>query len=399
MPNAELLRWRNAIFALFLVNGIVGATWASRLPAVREDTGASLQVMGFALLGAAIGAIAGLSIGPILMHRFGARRTLGLTLFTMMGGMLLAAVGATIFGQIGVVALGTTIWGLFIGSADVVTNIEAAANEREIGKTLMPLMHAFFSIGTVLGALAGTTAAAAGWSVLANLGCVTVFAIALTIWALRNVPERVDLEADGERLPLRERLRANAIAWRDPIAILLGVGVLANGFAEGGAGDWIAIGAVDGHGLSEANGALLFGVFVGGMTLLRLIGGPLVDRWGRVWALRASAGVALIGICLYIWTDTFPTVALGALLWGAGVALGFPLGMSAAADAPNGPARVSVVSSLGYGSFLVGPPALGFLGHEWGILPALSVLIVLLAVAIVVAPAARERSVIAASTT
>lgn len=392
MPNTTLVSWRNALFGLFVVNGVVGATWAARLPAVREDTGASLQVMGLALLGAAIGAIAGLSIGPLLMHRIGARRTLAITLYVMMAGMLLAAVGSTIAGQIWFVAIGTTIWGLFIGSADVVTNIEAAANEREIGKTLMPLMHAFFSIGTVLGALAGTLGAAAGWTVLANLAVVVAVSAVIIAWAVRHIPERAELAAEAEHLPLRERIKVNARAWRDPIAILIGIGVLANGFAEGGAGDWLAIGAVDGHGLTEAMGAFLFGVFVTGMTVVRLIGGPIVDRWGRVWALRVSAVCALAGICLFIWSDVFAAIAIGALLWGGGVALAFPLGMSAAADAPNGPERVSVVSTLGYGSFLIGPPVLGFLGHEWGILPALSVLLVLLAVAMLVAPAARERA-------
>lgn len=326
------------------------------------------------------------------MHRIGARRTLAITLYVMMAGMLLAAVGSTIAGQIWFVAIGTTIWGLFIGSADVVTNIEAAANEREIGKTLMPLMHAFFSIGTVLGALAGTLGAAAGWTVLANLAVVVAVSAVIIAWAVRHIPERAELAAEAEHLPLRERIKVNARAWRDPIAILIGIGVLANGFAEGGAGDWLAIGAVDGHGLTEAMGAFLFGVFVTGMTVVRLIGGPIVDRWGRVWALRVSAVCALAGICLFIWSDVFAAIAIGALLWGGGVALAFPLGMSAAADAPNGPERVSVVSTLGYGSFLIGPPVLGFLGHEWGILPALSVLLVLLAVAMLVAPAARERA-------
>lgn len=389
---SELIRWRNAVFVLFLVNGMVSATWAARLPAVRVDTEAGLQAIGFALLGGAVGAIAGLSIGPLLMHRFGAKRALGIGFVGMLLGILAVGVGSSVFGSIVAVALGALVWGLSMGAADVVTNIEAAANEREIGKTLMPLMHAFFSIGTVLGALGGAAAAAAGWSVLSNVAVAIVASVVLLFWALPGVPNRDTLEPGTERTATREQLRENSRAWRQPIVLLIGVGVLANGFAEGGANDWLAIGAVDGHGLSQATGALLFGVFVGGMTLVRLVGGPAVDRWGRVPVLRVSAVTALAGVSMYVWGTGFWLLAVGCLLWGAGVALGFPLGMSAAADDPNGPARVSVVSTLGYGAFLIGPPALGFLGHAFGILPALTVFIGLLAIAALVAPAARERS-------
>ncbi|MFM6973799.1 MAG: MFS transporter [Agromyces sp.] len=398
MHQRELLRWRNAIFTLFLVNGAVSATWAARLPAIREDTGSSLQAMGFALLGAAVGALAGLSIGPVLMHRIGAKRALGWGFAGMLAGMLLAALSSSVLGSIWAVAGSAAWWGISMGSADVVTNIEAAANEREIGRTLMPLMHGFFSIGTVVGALGGAAAAAAHWSVLLNIAVVVGLSSGAVWWALRGIPNRADIGAEDAAHAGEPRGRA-VDAWRLPIVLLIGVGVLANGFAEGGANDWMAIGAVDGHGLSPALGAALLGTFVSGMTIVRFFGGPLVDRWGRVMVLRVSAIVALSGVSGFIWGHALWVIAAGALLWGAGVALSFPLGMSAAADGPNGPARVSVVSTLGYGAFLIGPPVLGFLGQVFGILPALTVFIALLAVSAFVAPAAREQRGVHAHTT
>jgi len=76
-------------------------------------------------------------------------------------------------------------------------------------------------------------------------------------------------------------------------------------------------------------------------------------------------------------------VGLGILIWGCGAALGFPVGMSAAADDPaRAPARLSVVTTIGYGAFLSGPPLLGWLGDRVGTLDAL------LAVAVLMVPAA-----------
>ena len=66
--------------------------------------------------------------------------------------------------------------------------------------------------------------------------------------------------------------------------------------------------------------------------------------------------------------------AVGIVIWGLGAALGFPVGMSAAADDPRRAARrVSVVSTIGYGAFLAGPPLLGFVGNEVGTLDSLYV--------------------------
>ena len=74
------------------------------------------------------------------------------------------------------------------------------------------------------------------------------------------------------------------------------------------------------------------------------------------------------------------------LLWGAGTALGFPVGMSAAADDPRRAAvRVSVVASIGYCAFLSGPPLIGFLAHRDSVRHALVVVAVLMVVAMVLA--------------
>ena len=66
-----------------------------------------------------------------------------------------------------------------------------------------------------------------------------------------------------------------------------------------------------------------------------------------------------------MFSPTTPVAFAGLLLWGAGTALGFPVGISAAADDPRAAAgRVGVVSSIGYWAFLGGPPLIGYLGDQ-----------------------------------
>ena len=82
---------------------------------------------------------------------------------------------------------------------------------------------------------------------------------------------------------------------------------------------------------------------------------------------------------LVVFGDHVVLVGLGIVVWGLGASLGFPVGMSAAADDPaRAAARVSVVSTIGYGAFLAGPPLLGALGDEVGTLDSLLVVAALM---------------------
>jgi fucose permease len=260
-------------------------------------------------------------------------------------------------------------------------NVEGADVERRLARDLMPRFHAGFSVGTVLGALVGAGAAATGVPVEAQLvvtGVVVGGCVAVCVRAFLPV---VTHSAGPPALPASR-------AWREPRTLLIGVLVLCFAFIEGTANDWLAVALVDGHGTSEAVGALGFAAFVTAMTISRASAGALLTRYGRPMVLRATAATGVAGLLLVVFGESLPLVLAGALLWGAGASLGFPVGMSAAADDPHGAAvRVSVVSSIGYTAFLAGPPLIGLLAEpeRLGILPALLVTMVALLVGGVVA--------------
>jgi MFS family permease len=167
--------------------------------------------------------------------------------------------------------------------------------------------------------------------------------------------------------------------------------VLALALTEGTANDWLAVALQDGYDVERWLAVLGFGGFVAAMTLGRLVGPVLLDRHGRVpvlWATMTSAGA---GVLLIVFGGGPWLVVPGIVLWGLGASLGFPVGMSAAADDPvRAAARVSVVSTIGYTAFLAGPPLLGFVGDHVGTLRALLVVAALLVPAALVVPSARE---------
>ena len=369
-------RARVAVALVFALNGLVFASWVSRLPAVREALGLSTGQLGLLLLCVSVGSVLGLPTSGPLVARFGPSRTVlgGATLVAV--GLLLVSVGVGT-ASVPLTGAGLALTGLGVGSWDVAMNVEGADVERRLDRTLMPRLHAGFSVGTVAGALLGAAAAAGGLSVQVQLALTGVSSLAAVALCLRAFLPVVAAAADA---PVALRVSQ---AWREPRTLLVGLLVLCFAFVEGTANDWLAIALVDGHGTSDAVGALGFACFVAAMTASRTVGGSLLSRYGRTPVLRATALLSAGGLLLVVLSSTVPGALVGALLWGAGAALGFPVGMSAAADDEAGAAvRVSVVSSIGYTAFLAGPPLIGLLAEpqRLGVLPALLVVLVALLV-------------------
>jgi MFS family permease len=184
--------------------------------------------------------------------------------------------------------------------------------------------------------------------------------------------------------------RASLRAWRETRTLLVGVFVLAFAFAEGAGNDWISLATIDRHHVAPAVGTLVFATFLGAMTTARWFGPAVLDRYGRVAVARVLVVMAIAGLVLFIFGPGIGLAVVGALLWGTGTSLGFPMGMSAAADEPALAApRVGVVTTIGYSAFLAGPPLIGFLGQRFSVPHALIAVVVALVIAGAIAGSVR----------
>jgi MFS family permease len=382
-------RRRVALFVLFFLPGVCISSWVTRTPAIRDLLGASTAEMGLVLFGLSAGSMAGILASGPLVTRLGTRPVVVAGMAAVIGSMPVIGIGAAA-GLSAVVGAGLALFGLGMGGSEVAMNIEGADVERVLGRPVLPAMHGFFSLGTAVGASAGIVLTAVAFPVLWHLGAVGVLAVVAFAAAVRHLPAGTGRES---RVPHAERAAARGPApWRDRRLLLVGVVVLAMALAEGTANDWLPLLMVDGHGVDPALGSAAFAIFATAMTVGRFTGGPVVSRFGRATVVRASAVVGAAGLALVIFVDS-PALAVAAVvLWGLGTALGFPLAISAAGDSgPDSAARVSFVATVGYVAFLVGPPVLGFLGESHGLRAAVTVVLALVVLAAVLAPAVQAR--------
>ena len=379
LTRSQLVRWHIAICAIFLASGLSISTWASRVPAIRASLDIENSGVGLLLLGMGVASIIGLSVAPAVLARLGARTGM-LTALVLVGvGLAIIGFGADALQVFGVALVGLALFGFGNGAVDVMMNVEGAALEKATGRTIMPLLHAFFSFGTVIGAGLGFVAVSMGISVMAHCVAMAVVILVVAFVSIANVPRRevaMDAPAAEERAHWRERLSTSLQAWKEPRTYTLGVIMLGMAFAEGSANDWLPSAVVFGHGAPEEAGPAVLAVFSVAMTVGRIAGGPVVDRLGRVVVLRVLAATAAAGLLLFIVAPFGPLVFIGAALWGLGASLGFPIGMSAAADDPaKAASRVAAAATIGYIAFLCGPPILGWIGDHIGLLPTLFIVV------------------------
>ncbi|MFC4147478.1 MFS transporter [Micromonospora mangrovi] len=387
-PSRTVLAARTGVAVVFTLNGLAVATWFSRVPAVREALDLSAGRLGLLLLALSVGALLAMPTAGLVAQRLGPARTVLASTLVLALGITVAGLSAGLAGSTVGVAVGLFGVGFGSGTCDVAMNIEGAAVEKRLGRTVLPRFHAAWSLGSVAGAGLGAGAARVGVPIGVHLGVVAAVVLGGTLLGARSflpAPAR-----DAGPSAAGDRRRALLAAWREPRTLLIGLLVLAMAFTEGSANDWLAVAFVDGYGVSEAAGAAVFGVFVVGMTLGRTAGTVAIDRWGRVPVLFGTLGLAATGATLAVLAGSGPVAIAGVALWGLGASLGFPVGMSAAADdEERAPARVSVVAVIGYTAFLGGPPLLGLLGDHVGTLHALLVVPLLLLPTLALVPALR----------
>jgi MFS family permease len=383
--SREVLTARNAVLATFFVNGFALASWATRIPTMRQHLDLGPGPLGLVLLSASVGSLLALPTSGAMVQRFGAGRVVVTAAAVMGSGLLLLAFAAGVVESVVLTAAALFLIGLGTGNWDVSMNVEGAEVERRLHRSVMPRFHAAFSLGTVAGAGVGSLVTYVGVGIMWHVGVVAVLVTALGATSVRGF--LAVTPSDDEQPPAAGALSA----WGEPRIILIGVMVLAMALTEGVANDWLAVAMVDGYDAPVWLGAAAFALFVTAMTIGRVSGTALLDAFGRLPVLWGSMGVAAVGVLLVVLGQVPVLVGAGIVLWGLGASLGFPVGMSAAADDPaKSAARVSVVSTIGYTAFLAGPPLLGFLGSHFGVLHALLVVSVILVPSALAVPAARK---------
>lgn len=367
-------RLRTALTVFFALDGFLFAGWVVRIPAIKQQTGASASTLGLALLGVSAGAVITMMLTGRLCRRYGSHAV------TVACGVLLPLSIALPAQTHSALSLGLVllVFGAAYGGMNVAMNSAAVDLVAELRRPVMPSFHAAFSLGGMVGAglgglVAGGLSASTHLFLLAGIGLVvTAFAGPAL---LRHRPARTAPEA---HMPQRQPQRKLDPRARR-IVVLFGVIALCTAYGEGALADWGALHLeqdLDAHPGLAAAGYALFALT---MTIGRLTGTLLLERLGQTRTLVLGGAVAAAGMLLGALAPTAWLALAGFAVTGLGLANIFPVAVGRAGELA-GPSGVAAASTLGYGGMLLGPPAIGFLA-DWFSLPIALTTVALLAAA------------------
>lgn len=361
------LKWYKAIIVIFTMSGISISTWFSRTPEVRDLLQADTGTMGLILLGLSVGSIVGLILSNVFVRKKGGRVAIVVSAFLMFIGFSTLAIGAALSSTL-VVTAGLFLFGSGSGMCNVAMNLEGTEIEYQIKRTILPILHASFSIGTLIGAGAGILFIYLGVSVLIHLLTIALLFFLSILICTRFIPHGTGKDQDETQT---ESVEASQTSWLNKRTISLAMIALCLAFVEGSANDWIPLAMVDGYQVSHSMSTVIYALFLCGMISGRLLSGRFIDRFGRVLLLRIAILSAAAGLFLVILKISLVVCMISIFLWGLGASLGFPLTISAAGDDSRyAVKRVSIVTLSGYTASLSGPPVLGLLANQVGLLHA-----------------------------
>lgn len=347
-----------AIFGVFFFESAVLGQWIPRIPDIKRALELSDGSLGLALLSLPVGTVVGLAIAGKVVEHIGLR--LACRIFLPLWALLFITPGLaqTLFQLM----IALAICGLAIGIIETSMNTEAARIENALGKRLMSRCHGFWSLGTMAGALLGGAIAQLGIGVFAH------FAMVLPLIALAGyyVATRLPVISEASSSNEQEGESSRLIRLPDKAILLLCVMPLGVMMVEGAFIDWSAVFMRDVMAASPLLIAVTYSFFSIVMAIVRLSGDTLATHYGELAIVRVSGLAASAGIAVFALAPSAIVAFAGAAVAGAGVAIVFPLAVTAAANRPSRkPAdNVAALNMIAFSAFLIAPPLIGFLS-EW----------------------------------
>jgi fucose permease len=379
---------RAGVAAAFLLTGVLFATWAARVPAIKHDLGLSDGQLALALMALNGGAVAGLQLGGVLVPRYGSRPALRLAL----PAFAVALLGPGLASSLATLCAGLFALAVANSVVDVAMNAHGVAVQQGYGRPILSSLHAMLTLGGIVG---GALASLAAWldvGVSAHFLAVALLSTGAGLAATRRL---LPASIDATGVPARAAGSGWLRGWSGRVVALGALG-FSLCLAEGSVNDWAAVYLRDQLGTGAGTAAAGVTVFMGAMTVGRLTGDRLAGRFGPVAAFRAGTAVAGLGFVAALLADRPAAGLAGLAVLGGGLSFTLPLALGAAGHLPGVPAAAGVarVSTLSYLGAFTGPGMIGALVGAVGLAAALSLPALLLTAtalgARAVAPASRD---------
>jgi MFS family permease len=373
---------RVAVSTAFFCQGFAFASLVTRIPAIQDKFGFSEG--GLAAILAAVPIVAGVGsvVAGLLAVRFHSAIVLRVCAVLVSSALVLVGAATTAGSFPGLLA-GLGLLGFGLGSVDATMNMQGIGVQALLRRSVMASFYAWWSLATILGAVAASIAAATSLSLLGFFGAIAVVLIPVGLVASTRF---VRTEAADEAAP--DPLAASAaVPWR-PL-LIFGFAVVCAFIIDSSVSNWSALDLTDILGATESVAALAYAAYALSMLIGRMFADRIVGMRGSQWLITAGGLTAAAGLLVVALAPTAIVAIAGFAVVGLGISPVLPLAFVAAShhDPGNTGIAVARVNVGNYIGFVIGAPLVGVIGEFSSLRVGFAVLVL---AAIAIAASARS---------
>lgn len=380
-PYLSYASARLACMFYFMAPGLAYGLVTSRMPALKNMTGATEGELGIILLCFGLSALIGLAFAPRLIAKISAKTTLLASSLACMVFVVLVSFSSSVW----FFGIAMALLGICMGLCDVTMNVQGVEVERAYKKSSMNILHAGYNIGAAAAACAGSIFAATNFGVWVNFVLPVAVMAGMLWWAEpRLVTENLEKPERSESSPLvsvEPKKRLPFLVW------VCGLLCVCCYVSEGSVGEWGSLYLHQEKAAPESIAALVFAGFSICSLMCRLVADRLCNNFGDFLVSTAGATLALAGMLTVLSSSSWSICLIGYAMMGLGQAPIVPIAFSRAGAIKGvSTARAtSLVSLLAYAGLLFAPPAFGLSAEHFGLHTALCAVPVLLTITVLLA--------------
>jgi MFS family permease len=342
--------YRIAVSVFFFIAGLTFASWASRIPDIKNALHLNDAALGAVLFALPVGQLVSLPLSGWLISRFGSRQlVIGAAILYPLTLVLLALTSSALQ-----LICGLFFFGLWANLVNIAMNTQAVGVEKLYGRSIMASFHGLWSLAGFSGAAIGGFFVSAGVSPLIHFSIICIIAGVLAVAAYKyTLPNEFDAKSKQPLLikPGREIL-------------LLGLIAFCCMLCEGAMADWSGV-YFQKIVQAKTFATLGYIAFTATMATGRFVGDKLVTKFGVKNILQFSGIFIASGLLVVVLLPYMFTATIGCLLIGLGVSCVVPMVFALAGrSAKMSPGlALAAVSSISFLGFLMGPPLIGFIAQ------------------------------------
>ena len=341
------VKQRIAIGTCFFLTGVCFATWASRIPTIKDFFLLNEAELGNLLMVMPITAVIGLPVSGWMVSKYNTRGPLLSSFFIF----AISLFGIGLSQSMWMLILALTGFSFSLRLINIAMNTQAVTLQKEFSKKINGAFHGFWSLGGILGLLISTLMIQFDVDIRIHLGLVSILTLLVISFSypflLRN-----DKPKAGNKLILGKP---------DPFVMYLGLIVFFAAVCEGGIYDW------NGVYFKEVVKVELFTAgylsFMICMTISRFFSDLVIDQIGIEKTFIVSSILIILGMTITILFPFFWPALIGFCITGFGVSTLFPMTFTLSANSKKyAPGMViSIISTYSIVGMLIGPPLIGYI--------------------------------------